>query len=94
MIPDSHCTIVNGDMREDGTIIYKRETAQELERKRSQDTEQTVRRLQDFLEEEGTDMASYLLPPKIFLRYSLLMDIVNPNCRRSVCFTKGQGFTN
>lgn len=78
-------------MREDETIIYKMETAQELERKRSQDNEQTVRRLQDFLQEEvqGTDMDSYLLPPKILLRYALLMDIVNPNCRRSVCFTKG-----
>lgn len=78
-------------MREDETIIYKMETAQELERKRSQDNEQTVRKLQDFLQEEvqGTDMDSYLLPPKILLRYALLMDIVNPNCRRSVCFTKG-----
>ncbi|XP_017334611.1 tRNA (cytosine(38)-C(5))-methyltransferase isoform X2 [Ictalurus punctatus] len=92
-IPDSHCSTVNGDMREDETIIYKMETAQELERKRSQDNEQTVRRLQDFLQEEvqGTDMDSYLLPPKILLRYALLMDIVNPNCRRSVCFTKGYG---
>lgn len=93
MIPDSHCSTVNADKREDGTIIYKMETAQELERKRSQDSEQTVRRLRDFLEDEeqGTDMDSYLLPPKILLRYALLMDIVNPNCRRSVCFTKGQG---
>ncbi|GAA6099597.1 tRNA (cytosine(38)-C(5))-methyltransferase [Tachysurus ichikawai] len=92
-ISDSHCSTVNGGMREDGTIIYKMETAQELERKRSQDSEQTVRRLQDFLEEEkqGTDMDRYLLPPKILLRYALLMDIVNPNCRRSVCFTKGYG---
>lgn len=95
MIPDSHNSGFNGDMREDGTIIYKMETAQELERKRSQDNEQRVRRIQDFLEEhvEGTDMDS-LLPPKILLRYALLMDIVNPNCRRSVCFTKGQGFTD
>ncbi|XP_060776601.1 tRNA (cytosine(38)-C(5))-methyltransferase-like [Neoarius graeffei] len=67
MIPDSHCSTVNADKREDGTIIYKMETAQELERKRSQDGEQTVRRLRDFLEDEeqGTDMDSYLLPPAI-----------------------------
>ncbi|KAG7336104.1 hypothetical protein KOW79_000797 [Hemibagrus wyckioides] len=92
-IPDSHCSTVNGGMREDGTIIYKMETVQELERKKSQDNEKTVKRLQDFLEEDkqGTDMDSYLLPPKILLRYALLMDIVNPNCRRSVCFTKGYG---
>ncbi|XP_053350344.1 tRNA (cytosine(38)-C(5))-methyltransferase [Clarias gariepinus] len=93
MIPDSHCSKVTGDIREDGTIIYKMETAQELERKQSQDNEQAVRRLQDFLEEEEqvTDMDSYLLPPKILLRYAMLMDIVNPNSRRSVCFTKGYG---
>lgn len=96
MIPDSHCSTVNGDTSDDGTIIYKMETAQEMERKRSQDNEQTVRRLNDFLEEEhqGTNMDSYLLPPKILIRYALLMDIVNPHSRRSVCFTKGQGFTN
>lgn len=82
-------------MKEGGTIIYKMETAQELDRKKSQDREQTVRRVQDFLEQEKqeTDMGSYLLPPKILLRYALLMDIVNPYCRRSVCFTKGQGIT-
>ncbi|KAF7708667.1 tRNA (cytosine(38)-C(5))-methyltransferase [Silurus meridionalis] len=90
MIPDSHCS---GAIREDEAIIYKMETAQELERKRTQDNEQTVKRLEGFLQkdEQGTDMDSYLLPPKILLRYALLMDIVNPNCRRSVCFTKGYG---
>ncbi|KAJ8389046.1 hypothetical protein AAFF_G00124430 [Aldrovandia affinis] len=33
----------------------------------------------------------YLLPPKTLLRYALLLDIVRPTCRRSVCFTKGYG---
>ncbi|KAG5849948.1 hypothetical protein ANANG_G00077120 [Anguilla anguilla] len=55
----------------------------------------------DFLEEEeeeeegeggaGRGMGRYLLPPKTLLRYALLMDIVRPSCRRSVCFTKGYG---
>ncbi|KAM6953123.1 tRNA (cytosine(38)-C(5))-methyltransferase [Aplochiton taeniatus] len=42
-------------------------------------------------EKEEEEMERYLLPPKTLLRYALLMDIVRPTCRRSVCFTKGYG---
>ncbi|KAG7279654.1 hypothetical protein CRUP_025757 [Coryphaenoides rupestris] len=42
-------------------------------------------------EEEEEEVSHYLLPPKTLLRYALLMDIVTPSCRRSVCFTKGYG---
>ncbi|XP_072535793.1 tRNA (cytosine(38)-C(5))-methyltransferase [Salminus brasiliensis] len=92
-VSDSHCTTLSSNMRDNKDIIYKLETAQDLERKRSQNSEETVRRLQDFLEEEGqgTGMDHYLLPRKTLLRYAMLMDIVNPTCRRSVCFTKGYG---
>uniref|UniRef100_A0A8C2KHS0 tRNA (cytosine(38)-C(5))-methyltransferase n=1 Tax=Cyprinus carpio TaxID=7962 RepID=A0A8C2KHS0_CYPCA len=74
-----------------GTIIFKLETEEELERKRIQDSQETVRRLQDFLQEDEEGMDQYLLPPKTLLRYALLMDIVQPSSRRSVCFTKGYG---
>ncbi|XP_074261081.1 tRNA (cytosine(38)-C(5))-methyltransferase isoform X3 [Saimiri boliviensis] len=46
--------------------------------------------LKDFLEDD-IDMNQYLLPPKSLLRYALLLDIVQPTCRRSMCFTKGYG---
>ncbi|XP_073669210.1 tRNA (cytosine(38)-C(5))-methyltransferase isoform X2 [Paramisgurnus dabryanus] len=78
------------ESKSSGPIIFKMETAQELERKRNQDSQETVRRLQDFLHEEE-DMDRYLLPPKTLLRYAVLMDIVQPSSRRSVCFTKGYG---
>uniref|UniRef100_A0A8C5CT10 tRNA (cytosine(38)-C(5))-methyltransferase n=1 Tax=Gadus morhua TaxID=8049 RepID=A0A8C5CT10_GADMO len=42
-------------------------------------------------EEEEEEVSQYLLPAKTLLRYALLMDIVTPACRRSVCFTKGYG---
>ncbi|XP_043081698.1 tRNA (cytosine(38)-C(5))-methyltransferase isoform X1 [Puntigrus tetrazona] len=73
-----------------GAIIFKMETVQELERKRIQDSQETVRRLQDFLQKDK-DMDQYLLAPKTLLRYALLMDVVQPGSRRSVCFTKGYG---
>ncbi|KAM4606645.1 tRNA (cytosine(38)-C(5))-methyltransferase [Polymixia lowei] len=79
---------------ERGSVLYKLETAQDAERKSSQNSDLTVRQIQDFLEPglnaEGKD-ASYLLPPKTLLRYAIIMDIVRPTCRRSVCFTKGYG---
>nr|XP_006634398.1 PREDICTED: tRNA (cytosine(38)-C(5))-methyltransferase isoform X1 [Lepisosteus oculatus] len=73
-------------------VVYKLETAKDLERKKSQDSDVSVRRLQDYLEEEPKDLTQYLLPPKTLLRYSMLLDIVKPTCRRSVCFTKGYGY--
>ncbi|KAG9331742.1 hypothetical protein JZ751_017275 [Albula glossodonta] len=80
-------------------VLYKMETVQDLEKKRLQDADESVRRIQDFLEEEEEEeeggvrqsKEQYLLPPKTLLRYALLMDIVTPSCRRSVCFTKGYG---
>ncbi|XP_062336191.1 tRNA (cytosine(38)-C(5))-methyltransferase isoform X1 [Osmerus eperlanus] len=82
----------------DGQILYKLETAKQADRKSSQNNDTSVRQIQDFLElgaEEGMEDEEegdkYLLPAKTLLRYALLMDIVRPTCRRSVCFTKGYG---
>ncbi|XP_011750389.2 tRNA (cytosine(38)-C(5))-methyltransferase isoform X5 [Macaca nemestrina] len=71
-------------------ILFKLETAEEIHRKNQQDSDLSVKMLKDFLEDD-TDMDQYLLPPKSLLRYALLLDIVQPTCRRSVCFTKGYG---
>ncbi|XP_037839300.2 tRNA (cytosine(38)-C(5))-methyltransferase isoform X4 [Chlorocebus sabaeus] len=71
-------------------ILFKLETAEEIHRKKQQDSDLSVKMLKDFLEDD-TDMNQYLLPPKSLLRYALLLDIVQPTCRRSVCFTKGYG---
>nr|XP_028681860.1 tRNA (cytosine(38)-C(5))-methyltransferase isoform X4 [Macaca mulatta] len=71
-------------------ILFKLETAEEIHRKNQQDSDLSVKMLKDFLEDD-TDMNQYLLPPKSLLRYALLLDIVQPTCRRSVCFTKGYG---
>ncbi|KAK1795101.1 hypothetical protein P4O66_010285 [Electrophorus voltai] len=91
-VPVSQCGGIRSETSDNGYVIYKLETAQDLERKRSQDSEETVQMLQDFLEEgQGMDMEHYRLPPKTLLRYALLLDIVQPNSRRSVCFTKGYG---
>ncbi|XP_039610207.1 tRNA (cytosine(38)-C(5))-methyltransferase [Polypterus senegalus] len=73
------------------SILFKMETAEHLARKQSQDSDASVQRLQGFLEEDGIDGTQYLLPPKVLLRYAMLMDIVTPVCRRSGCFTKGYG---
>lgn len=75
---------------ENGPILYKLETAQDAQRKMDQNSDESVRRIEEFLDVQGgEDMEQYLLPPKTLLRYALLMDIVRPSCRRSVCFTKG-----
>ncbi|XP_022436308.1 tRNA (cytosine(38)-C(5))-methyltransferase isoform X3 [Delphinapterus leucas] len=71
-------------------ILFKLETAGEIDRKRQQDSDLSVRMLRDFLEDD-IDMNSYFLPPKSLLRYALLLDIVKPTSRRSTCFTKGYG---
>lgn len=62
----------------------------DAERKRNQNSNLSVRQIQDFLEPQmEVNMEHYLLPPKTLLRYALILDIVQPTCRRSVCFTKG-----
>ncbi|KAK1345587.1 hypothetical protein QTO34_008049 [Cnephaeus nilssonii] len=71
-------------------ILFKLETAEEIDRKHQQDSDLSVQMLKDFLEDD-IDMNQYLLPPKSLLRYALLLDIVQPTCRRSMCFTKGYG---
>ncbi|RXM97093.1 tRNA (cytosine(38)-C(5))-methyltransferase [Acipenser ruthenus] len=76
---------------ENEAVIFKLETAEDLERKQNQDSDVSVRMLQDFLEVDLQNLSQYLLLPKTLLRYAILMDIVQPTCRRSVCFTKGYG---
>ncbi|XP_051061810.1 tRNA (cytosine(38)-C(5))-methyltransferase isoform X2 [Phodopus roborovskii] len=71
------------------TILFKLETAEEIDRKHQQDNDLSVQMLKDFLEDEDTNQ--YFLPPKLLLRYALLLDIVKPTSRRSMCFTKGYG---
>ncbi|KAA0704712.1 tRNA (cytosine(38)-C(5))-methyltransferase [Triplophysa tibetana] len=89
-VPNNLPTPSDSESKRSEPIIFKMETAQESERKRNQDSQETVRRLQEYLREED-DMDQYLLPPKTLLRYALLMDMVQPSSRRSVCFTKGYG---
>ncbi|XP_036044888.1 tRNA (cytosine(38)-C(5))-methyltransferase isoform X2 [Onychomys torridus] len=70
-------------------ILFKLETAEEIERKARQDSDLSVQMLRDFLEDDDTNQC--FLPPKLLLRYALLLDIVKPTSRRSMCFTKGYG---
>ncbi|KAL6069281.1 hypothetical protein STEG23_019740 [Scotinomys teguina] len=70
-------------------ILFKLETAEEIDRKLQQDSDLSVQMLKDFLEDD--DANQYFLPPKLLLRYALLLDIVKPTSRRSMCFTKGYG---
>ena len=78
-------------------VLYKLETARDADRKSDQNADLSVRQIREFLkpgsdlggEEEEEEVSQYLLPAKTLLRYALLMDIVTPACRRSVCFTKG-----
>uniref|UniRef100_A0A3P8VK41 tRNA aspartic acid methyltransferase 1 n=1 Tax=Cynoglossus semilaevis TaxID=244447 RepID=A0A3P8VK41_CYNSE len=73
-----------------GHVLYKLETASDAQRKTNQNKDHNIRQIQDFLEPEPEkNMEQYLLSPKTLLRYALLLDIVKPTCRRSVCFTKG-----
>lgn len=88
-VPHDHPT--SSASEREKTIMFKLETEEDLERKRKQNSRESVRRLLDFLQEEEEDMEPYLLPPKTLLRYALVMDIVQPSSRRSVCFTKGYG---
>uniref|UniRef100_A0A3Q3N806 tRNA (cytosine(38)-C(5))-methyltransferase n=1 Tax=Mastacembelus armatus TaxID=205130 RepID=A0A3Q3N806_9TELE len=76
-----------------GRILYKLETTTDAQRKENQNNDLSVRQIQDYLEPQSEiNMELYLLPPKTLLRYALLMDIVQPTCRRSTCFTKGYGW--
>ncbi|KAK0143291.1 tRNA (cytosine(38)-C(5))-methyltransferase [Merluccius polli] len=83
----------------EGVVLYKLETTRDADRKSNQNADLSVRQIQEFLElgsdpggeEVEQEVSHYLLPPKTLLRYALLMDIVTPTCRRSVCFTKGYG---
>nr|XP_046226991.1 tRNA (cytosine(38)-C(5))-methyltransferase isoform X2 [Scatophagus argus] len=73
-------------------VLYKLETTMDLQRKMNQNNDICVRQIQDFLEPQmEVNMEDYLVPPKTLLRYALILDIVQPTCRRSVCFTKGYG---
>ncbi|KFQ61081.1 tRNA (cytosine(38)-C(5))-methyltransferase, partial [Pelecanus crispus] len=74
-----------------GAFLFKLETVEEIKRKHGQDNDSSIQMLKDFLEEENKEMSQYFLPPKSLLRYAFLLDIVNPTCRRSTCFTKGYG---
>ncbi|KFV19775.1 tRNA (cytosine(38)-C(5))-methyltransferase, partial [Tauraco erythrolophus] len=74
-----------------GAFLFKLETVEEMERKHGQDNDSSIQMLKDFLEEECEETSQYFLPPKSLLRYSFLLDIVKPTCRRSTCFTKGYG---
>ncbi|XP_024650638.2 tRNA (cytosine(38)-C(5))-methyltransferase isoform X7 [Macaca nemestrina] len=71
-------------------ILFKLETAEEIHRKNQQDSDLSVKMLKDFLEDD-TDMDQYLLPPKSLLRYALLLDIVQPTCRRYGSYIEGTG---
>ncbi|KAL1006704.1 hypothetical protein UPYG_G00075680 [Umbra pygmaea] len=78
--------------KEDGGVLYKHERSQDAERKSIQNRDQSVQQISHYLEECGGEhMEQHLLSNKTLLRYALLMDIVRPTCRRSVCFTKGYG---
>lgn len=73
-------------------VLYKLETVEDIQRKSTQNNDQSVRKIQDFLEPPtGVNFQQYLIPPQTLLRYCLLLDVVRPSCRRSVCFTKGYG---
>ncbi|XP_029419818.1 tRNA (cytosine(38)-C(5))-methyltransferase isoform X2 [Nannospalax galili] len=86
MCCDSHST----QSSRKGAVLFKLETAEEIDRKCKQDSDLSLRMLKDFLEAD-TDLNQYFLPPKSLLRYALLLDIVKPTSRRSTCFTKGYG---
>ncbi|XP_029943438.1 tRNA (cytosine(38)-C(5))-methyltransferase isoform X2 [Salarias fasciatus] len=77
--------------QEDG-VLYKLETVADVHRKSTQNRDQSLRQIGDFLEPQTeVDIQQFRIPPKTLLRYCLLLDVVKPSCRRSVCFTKGYG---
>lgn len=75
-----------------GQFLYKLETRAEVQRKQQQNSDPSIRQIWDFLDPDpDLNLDQYLLPPKTLLRYALILDIVHPSSRRSVCFTKGYG---
>ncbi|XP_047205219.1 tRNA (cytosine(38)-C(5))-methyltransferase isoform X3 [Girardinichthys multiradiatus] len=73
-------------------VLYKHEAPADTRRKTNQNKNLFVRQIQDFLEPEmNVDMECYLLKPKTLLRYGSILDIVQAQSRRSVCFTKAYG---
>ncbi|XP_039982589.1 tRNA (cytosine(38)-C(5))-methyltransferase isoform X2 [Xiphias gladius] len=88
--PTRPCTCQPEEEMQGGHVLYKLETTLDAQRKMNQNNDLFVRQIQEFLEPQmEVNMEHYLLPPKTLLRYALLLDIVQPTCRRSVCFTKG-----
>ncbi|KAM4718718.1 tRNA (cytosine(38)-C(5))-methyltransferase [Anableps anableps] len=105
LVPESQCPELSSVLRskcpntdqpsEDNSsayVLYKHETPADAQRKTNQNKNESVQKIQDFLEAQmNVDMEHYLLKPKTLLRYGLILDIVQPQSRRSVCFTKGYG---
>ncbi|KAG8515909.1 tRNA (cytosine-5-)-methyltransferase, partial [Galemys pyrenaicus] len=89
-IEPNTCFDISTQYSQKETVLFKLETAKEIDRKHQQDSDLSVQMLKDFLEND-VDMKQYFLPPESLLRYALLLDIVKPTCRRSTCFTKGYG---
>ncbi|XP_019731648.1 tRNA (cytosine(38)-C(5))-methyltransferase [Hippocampus comes] len=73
-------------------VFYKLETRTDAQRKMNQNQDMSVSQIEDFLEpQENIDLDQYLVPSEVLVRYALILDIVKPSCRRSICFTKGYG---
>ncbi|CAM9270247.1 unnamed protein product [Lampetra planeri] len=71
-------------------FLYKRETENNLLRKMSQDCDSSVRQIKHFLEPlSQVDEDQHRLPAQTLLRYAAILDIVQPDSRRSICFTRG-----
>ncbi|XP_059828165.1 tRNA (cytosine(38)-C(5))-methyltransferase isoform X2 [Hypanus sabinus] len=88
---NSNCSANEIMNRGDETVLYKLETLGHVKQKQSQDNNSSIQMIQNFLEEQLEDPSPYFISPKSLLRYALILDIVGPTCRRSVCFTKGYG---
>ncbi|XP_035980700.1 LOW QUALITY PROTEIN: tRNA (cytosine(38)-C(5))-methyltransferase [Fundulus heteroclitus] len=89
---DSPCTGQPAEEKNSAHVLYKRETPSDAQRKTNQNKNPSVQQIQDFLQPQmNVDMERYLLQPKTLLRYASILDIVQPQSRRSVCFTKGYG---
>ncbi|KAJ0022716.1 hypothetical protein NQD34_014850 [Periophthalmus magnuspinnatus] len=89
---ETHSQVRLWGLMEQGQVLYKLETPEEVQRKQKQNSDPSIRQIQDFLDPDlDLDVDQYLLPPKTLLRYANILDIVWPSCRRSICFTKGYG---
>ena len=48
--------------------------------------------ISDYLEElPDSKLVQFLVPEKLLEKYAIALDIVQPNCKKSCCFTKGYG---